>query len=611
MKSISKLLCWRKILPVVLLFSAALRTSATPTFWTGPVMTFSHAAFSDPVTSADRLTTNHVGADAVHNVWLTRATTQPLYNVAAESGWNLSLSPTNTMWVLASGQLTNAASLTYGTFGVVVGRPTHSPGLSVNKTFFVHILSDDIYLSLKLTQWGNNDGGSFTYDRSTPAAVVGAPVVTITNPVNGTLFAPPAGVTVQASASDSGGSITNVQFRVGTSVFANVTAAPFSATTNNLGSGAYTLFAIASDNLGVSATNSVNITVDARPTVTVTNPASNALLLAPANVTLGASATDTDGTVTNVQFRVGANILANVTAAPYAATTNNLAPGTYTLSAIATDNQGLTATNAINVTVDAPPAVTITNPVNNALLAPPANVTVGATATDTDGTVTNVQFMLGTNIFANVATAPFQASTNNLAAGIYTFTAIAADNAGATATNSLSVTVDMPPSVTITNPANNTTLAAPANLTIRATAASSVGAVTNVLFLVGAGPLTNVITAPYSAVTNNLGAGSYTLSAVATDNLGVKNTNSVNLNVVTPLAVTYTNLVVVTRTNFRFGFAANVGLNYVIQRNTNLLSSNWVSLVTNTVASNPVVFIDSSVTNNIPAYYRVGRMPNP
>src|ERR1019366_2796596 len=108
-------------------------------------------------------------------------------------------------------------------------------------------------------------------------------------------------------------------------VLTNETAAPFSAVTNNLAAGSYTLSAIASDNLGAQTTNSISITVDAPPTVTITNPASGTVLAAPANATIKASAADTDGTVTNVQFLVGTTVLTNEVAAPFFGVTNNLA----------------------------------------------------------------------------------------------------------------------------------------------------------------------------------------------------------------------------------------------------------------------------------------------
>ena len=193
------------------------------------------------------------------------------------------------------------------------------------------------------------------------------PSVTITSPTTGTVFASPASVTIQANASDTDGTVTNVQFRVNSTVLLNDPTAPFSATTNNMPSGSYTLTAIASDNLGATATNSVSITVDAAPTVTVTNPIAGAVFISPANVTIQATASDSDGSVTNVQFLVGSTVISNRTTAPYAATTNGLPAGNYTLTAIASDNVGAKATNNISISVTNPPPspVTIVNPTFN------------------------------------------------------------------------------------------------------------------------------------------------------------------------------------------------------------------------------------------------------
>jgi hypothetical protein len=172
------------------------------------------------------------------------------------------------------------------------------------------------------------------------------------------------------------------------------------------------------------------------------------------------------------------------------------------------------------------------------------------------------------------------------------------------------VAANNPPAVTITNPVNGAVFAAPANITIQASASDSDGTVTNVQLLVGSIVLANKTAAPFSAVTNNLAAGSYTFSAIASDNSGATATNSANITVVTPVQTTFGGLQSFSSTNFQFSYAANVGLNYVIQRSTNLAAANWVALATNTAASNPVVFVDIHATNN-PGFYRVGRLPNP
>lgn len=86
------------------------------------------------------------------------------------------------------------------------------------------------------------------------------------------------------------------------------------------------------------------------------------------------------------------------------------------------------------------PAITLSAPVvsGNA----PATVTLAATATDTDGTVSKVEFYKGTDILATVTTAPYTYSWTNVAAGSYTITAKATDNSNATTTTTaVTVTV--------------------------------------------------------------------------------------------------------------------------------------------------------------------------
>ncbi len=165
-----------------------------------------------------------------------------------------------------------------------------------------------------------------------------------------------------------------------------------------------------------------------------------------------------------------------------------------------------------------------------------------------------------------------------------------------------------PPTLSITNPLSGTVFAAPANVTIQAGVTNGSGAIANVEFLQGISVLANETTGPFSATANSLAAGSYTLTAIASDNDGFSATNSINISVVTPVTVSLTNVFTLSRTNFQFSYPANIGLNYVVQRSADLI--NWTSLVTNMASSNPVVFVDSKATNAL-NFYRVGRMPNP
>jgi glucose/arabinose dehydrogenase len=78
--------------------------------------------------------------------------------------------------------------------------------------------------------------------------------------------------------------------------------------------------------------------------------------------------------------------------------------------------------------------VTITNPIDGAILSSSANLTIRASANDTDGSVTNVQFFDGLVSLGNDPTSPYSI-TARLALGAHTLTAVASDNLGARTTS--------------------------------------------------------------------------------------------------------------------------------------------------------------------------------
>jgi hypothetical protein len=252
--------------------------------------------------------------------------------------------------------------------------------------------------------------------------------------------------------------------------------------------------------------------------------------------------------------------------------------------------------------------VSITSPANGAVFSALAAFTIQATASDTGVSVTNVQFRQGATILTNRPTTPYTASVTNLVAGSYTFSAIASDNLGAKATNSIAITVNALPTVAVTNPANGAVFSAPATVAMMAAAADSDGTITNVQFLKDGVVFTNRASLPYSVTVTNLGAASYALSAVASDNRGGKGTNVISISAVTPVAIILSSPQRVSGTNFQFNYSANAGLRYVVERSVNL--SNWSSLSTNTAASNPAAFVHTNAPAN-PGFYRVGRLPNP
>jgi plastocyanin len=208
--------------------------------------------------------------------------------------------------------------------------------------------------------------------------------------------------------------------------------------------------------LVVVAQSAVNLT----PSVGIASPTNNTVFIAPATFTIQAAASDSDGSVAQVEFFNGTASLGVDPTSPYTAAVNNLSAGTYSLSAVATDNLGAKATNSVTVTIDAPPTVSLTSPTNNATFASGANITLQASAGDTDGNVTKVQFFADSYLIGTAATAPYAFTWTAVPTGSYTLSAKATDNLGATVESSLvniSVVYSPPSAVTLLNSAINGT----------------------------------------------------------------------------------------------------------------------------------------------------------
>jgi hypothetical protein len=143
----------RRILFALMLVAAPLLHAAT--VWSGPVIAYNQPS-SDPTQASnqDRITPD---------VWLTRAASKGLFNAFSETNAT-TLSPTNTEW--AFGSLTNYASLHYTNW--LAWLNGLSPTTLVGQPVVLHLISDDIYISIQFTLWVPGGSGGFAYQRSTP-----------------------------------------------------------------------------------------------------------------------------------------------------------------------------------------------------------------------------------------------------------------------------------------------------------------------------------------------------------------------------------------------------------------------------------------------------------
>ncbi|MGN6417003.1 MAG: Ig-like domain-containing protein [Pseudobacter sp.] len=89
------------------------------------------------------------------------------------------------------------------------------------------------------------------------------------------------------------------------------------------------------------------------------------------------------------------------------------------------------------------PSVSLTSPSNNASYFAGANIKLTATAADSDGSVSKVEFFQGTEKIGEATTAPYTVVWSNVQAGTYSITAKAIDNLNASeVSTAISVTVN-------------------------------------------------------------------------------------------------------------------------------------------------------------------------
>ena len=229
--------------------------------------------------------------------------------------------------------------------------------------------------------------------------------------------------------------------------------------TISMASTVYVGLAVTSHNPGARATATfTNVTArklttgtNQPPTVSITGPAAGATFTAGANITVDGDGErhrwhDCEGRVLPWLDADGVG-----RDHPYGATWTNAPAGTYQLTAVATDSDGDTTTSApVSVTVNSPtnqaPTVSLTSPAAGSTFTAPANITVAATASDSDGTVTRVDFYRGSTMIGSDTSSPYGYTWTNAAAGSYQLTAVARDDDGATRTSAVAnITVSTVP----------------------------------------------------------------------------------------------------------------------------------------------------------------------
>src|SRR6266568_3458910 len=113
--------------------------------------------------------------------------------------------------------------------------------------------------------------------------------------------------------------------------------------------------------------------------------------------------------------------------------------------------------------LNTPPSITLLDPPDGAIFSAPANITITASAWDSEGSsVSKVEFFQGAAKLGETNAAPYQITWANVTAGAYILSAKATDHLGATnLSSSVHITVAAPPTLRVDYSANQVLLSWP------------------------------------------------------------------------------------------------------------------------------------------------------
>jgi phosphodiesterase/alkaline phosphatase D-like protein len=435
------------------------------------------------------------------------------------------------------------------------------------------------------------DGGLAVDDFSFTATAGGnlPPSVSLTSPANAAVFTAPATVSLQATTSDSDGTITKVEFFNGSTKLGEALTAPYSFSWTNVTAGGYTLTAVATDNNGSSTTSApVSITVNAPAAAFTYTQNFDGL---GTGTTLGGAATGTTGwTVigamggSNSSWTNSTGIPASGSPSAATAGTANttLTVNSNAASATATSNtagynfalSGSTTNRALGTSPTTGAGTTLQLTLSNTSGSAIHGFRIGydirrftapSTANELPGywcfysldngsTWTNISALnpvlsggtVNVPNTAGVTTVPLTTVllSTPWAAGASIRFRWVDDNASETSPDQIigldNVTittegVNLPPTVSLTAPTANATFALPTSIDLAATASDSDGSIARVEFLANGVKIGEDTSAPYEFVWANAISGTYSLTARAVDNADAATVSSaVSITVTNP-----------------------------------------------------------------------------
>ncbi|WP_192821096.1 Ig-like domain-containing protein [Rufibacter sp. LB8] len=358
---------------------------------------------------------------------------------------------------------------------------------------------------------------------TTGSSFKSAPLVTMTAPANGAVYTAPATIVLTATASDTDGNVTKVEFYNGPTLLGTATSIPYTFTWANAPAGMYAVTAKAFDNEGNTTTT------------------------APVNVIVNASAvtgnfgvfTENTPTTQRLNYEGDANLflwentLSAITA-PAPVPQEGTEVMAFKVGTVGWYGFGIAHT-AKNLTGYTSGHLKFHMKTTTGGTFKVGIVSGGVESWVNIGTTGEQYGMVrdGNWHQVSIPLSAFNAANFNLASVTTSFmvASVTAPTIGAELffdniyyTNG--VANGSSPTVSITSPVTGATFTAPASITISANAADTDGTISKVEFYRGTTLLGTATTAPYSYTWTNAPAGNYNLTAVAYDNANLTTTST-------------------------------------------------------------------------------------
>lgn len=260
------------------------------------------------------------------------------------------------------------------------------------------------------------------------------------------------------------------------------------------------------------------------PKVVMTLPLNGAVYSPPATINFAARVFASGHTINQVQFYNGAALLGVSTLPPYGFSWQNVGVGTYSLSTWVVYDSGRVATSAVaTVTVAIPPPSGLTFAADPGMIGFAFSGTLAWTPSPGPA-------IAGYSVYEGVSSGIYtntidvgnvtSATVSNLVNGVTYFFAVTAygpDRQESGFSDEVSYTVpwptNSPPDVSMTLPVRGAVYVAPATINFAASVTPNGHAISEVHFHSGATLLGICASAPYILSWQNVGAGTYSLSA--------------------------------------------------------------------------------------------------